>query len=120
MKQFDDILPKPDKINIVDQRQVEYEKKFLGSTVRHNGHTMYEIDCSTGEITEAEYEEENIVMVENKNLITDETMTPSAKIVRDIKCKENCVYIASLNKKTAQKKYANWLIGTAIQKKKNK
>jgi hypothetical protein len=109
MKQFDNIVPSPEQIKIVNQRQVEDEKKLYHSTSMHNGHTMYEIDCSSGEIREATYKTERIEFVPEIDIVT---MRPTGKqlpkTVRDINCKDNCVYIAALNKKSANKKYIKW------------
>lgn len=116
MKQLEKIVLTPEKINIVNQRQVEYEKKFLGTTKRNNGHTFFEINCSTGEIKEAEYDEEKLVLVDNKCLLTGAVIGTSSLAVRDIVCKENCLYIAALNKQSAKKKYFKWLIESKLQK----
>ncbi len=110
MKEFDPILNKPDKIEIVNQKQVEYKRELLGSTVRHKGHTMYEIDCSTGEIKEAEYEDEKVIFVPMKDLITGIVKGSSQLVVRDILCRENCLYIGALNLKSVRKKYMKWVV----------
>ncbi len=110
MKEFNPILEKGDKVKIANERKVEYEKKLLGTTQRHKGHTMWEINCGTGTIVPAEYDEERIEFVPNIDLITGEQRGTTPKAIRDIICKENCVYISSLNKKTAVKKYLLFLI----------
>lgn len=116
MKDFDPIKQLPDKTNIVNQRQVDYEKKFLGTTVRHRGHIMYEIDCSSGEVSEAEYAEERAVIVPHINIITKQQTGIDTHFVKDIITKENCLYVSALNIKSAKKKYFKWLIESKAQK----
>ena len=110
MKQFDPIQPLPEKTTIVNQKQVDYEKKHLGTTRRYNGHIVFEINCTTGEISEAEFKEEKVVLVPETCLYTGATTGNTSVMVKDIDCKENCLYISALNKKSAQKKYFKWLI----------
>lgn len=117
MKHFEDILPKPDQIAIVDQKQVDYEKKFLGTTKKHPGHTFWEINCSTGEIVPAEFLDPKIVVVPKICLITGAHTGTETTIRQEVNCKENCLYIAALNKKSAGKKYLNWLIEQGIKRK---
>jgi hypothetical protein len=108
MKELENI--KSDKVKIVDQRQVEQEKQFLVTVVRHNGHTMWEINCTTGEIKPAEYKEEKIVLVERRDLNYNTVVGTDSLRVKDVVCKENCLYIPALNIKSVKKKYLKWLI----------
>lgn len=115
MKDFDNIPPTAEKITIVNQRQVEHEKQFLGSTTLHKGHTFYEIDCSSGRISEAEYKEEKILLVEEKCLLTGSVTGTTNRVVKEIDCKENCLYVGALNLKSAKKKYFKWLLDSKAE-----
>lgn len=109
-------IQRPDKVEIVNERQVEYQKILFDSITKHKGHTMYEVDCTTGEIREAEYNNERVVLVENRCLLTGAVIGTSPKTVRDINSKPNCLYIPALNKKSARKKYAKWLFEKMMEK----
>ncbi len=116
MKEFDPILNHPDKVNIVNQRQVDYEKKFLGSTVRHKGHKFYEINCTTGDIVEAEFKEDKIAIVPKICLITGAEEGTTSVLIKEVDCKENCLYIGALNLQSAKQKYLKWLIESKGEK----
>lgn len=120
MKELQPDIPKPEKVSIVNQRQVDYEKKFLGSTKLYNGHTFYEINCDTGEITEAEYAEEKVILKNTRCLVTNAITGSTTAKVKEIITKENHLYIGALNKKSAHKKYIDWFVKNSIQKRKNK
>jgi hypothetical protein len=110
MKDFDPIKHNPDQVKIVNEAKVAYEKKFIGTTRRYNGHKFFEINCATGEIKEAEFEDEKVVIVPNVNLITGEVNGSTNVVKRDISCNENCLYIAALNLKSARKKYFDYIL----------
>lgn len=70
--------------------EVPYETETLISSVtQHKGHTMFEINCTTGEIIPAKYEEINA------NIVT-------GKVSRKIIVNKNCLYISCLNKKNSR------------------
>lgn len=83
-----------DKMEVVQQVPVT-TSKLIDSIVPYKGHILFEIDCSTGEIKEAKYEEINA--------------TISGAIKKKVFVKENCLYISCLNKKSALKKYTAWM-----------
>jgi len=116
MKEFEPIKEQSDKIKIVNQRQVDYEKRFIGSTKRYNGHTFYEINCTTGVIAQAEFKEEKILLTPNINILTGEENGTDSILVKEVDCKENCIYIAALNKVSARKKYLKWLLASKHEK----
>lgn len=108
MKEFDPIpLPK-EQIEIINQREIEKQKKLFSSFTKHNGHKVWEINCTTGEVNEAEYDKEYIVFVPTMCLLTGAITGSTSKKRRDIIAKENCAYIPSLNKKNALTKFMTY------------
>lgn len=105
MKKVDQIiLDEQDKVEAVSQIPDETQKLFA-SIVPYKGHTLFEINCTTGEIVPAEYE--------------DVTADFDGKVRRKVIVKDNSLYISCLNKKSAAKKYFNWLaVNIAQQNKK--
>ena len=85
------IFDEPDKIQAIQEIPDE-SSKLIDSITPYKGHTLFEIDCSTGEIKEAEYEEVNA---------SYQTGAARKKII----IKPNCLYISCLNKKSAKKKF---------------
>lgn len=57
---------------------------------------MFEINCSTGDIVPAKYEKVNA--------------TISGAVKKIIIIKENCLYVPCLNLKSAQKKFAKFIL----------
>lgn len=94
------ILDEADKMEVVQQIPDE-SRKLIDSITPHKGHTLFEIDCNTGEINEAKYEE-----------IVSSFITK--RVRRKVIVTPNCLYISCLNKKSARKKFVNWLIQKQI------
>lgn len=57
---FDNTPPLPDKVEVHAQKEIEKQKVLFASVTKNKGHTMYEINCETGEITEAKFKEGRI------------------------------------------------------------
>lgn len=108
MKEFDPQLPSSEKTQIINQKQFE-KKGLFTSTARYRGHTMYEFNCTTGELKEAEFKAEKIVIVPQRDIIYGGVVRMVEKVVRDVDCKENCLYLAALNKKNAKEKFAKYI-----------
>lgn len=100
------ILDETDKLQ-VEQTIPDESQKLVGSITPFKGHTLFEINCTTGQIIPATYEEINASF---------QTGAVKKKII----VKPNCLYISCLNKKSAAKKYLNWLIERTIKNKSNK
>lgn len=99
------IQDSPDKIQVAQQVPVKTET--LVDTIRpHKGHTLFEIDCSTGEINAAKYEQIDGVF-------------SGVGVRKKVLIKENCLYISCLNKKTALKKYTAWITDRLMSNIKN-
>lgn len=99
-----------DKIEVSQEKQIEYQLIYQGTIVPHEGHTLYEIDLKTKEINEAEYQHQDYVF--------DPEWHPSKKLKVDSKVimNEGCVYVSALNKKNALKKFEKNSNGTRIDK----
>ena len=95
------ILDEADKIQTIQEIPDE-SQKLIDSITPYKGHTLFEIDCNTGEITVAEYEEVNASFI-------------ACGVRKKIIIKPNRLYISCLNKKSAKKKFINWLIEKQIQ-----
>ncbi len=108
MKADQIILQEQDKLNVVAEIPIKREQ-VIGNTTMFKGHTMYEINCTTGEITEAEFKEERAEIVPVYDINFGQQIGTTTKKVKDILTKENCLYISCLNKKSALKKYIKWL-----------
>ena len=74
---------------------------------------MWEINCSTGEVNEAEYKNERIVFIPDRDLMTGAIIGTIPETVRDIDSKCNCIYIGALNKNSAKKKFLKHLMKNA-------
>lgn len=95
------IFDVPDKLEVVQQIPVE-SKKIIDSITPFKGHTLFEINCSTGEVKEAKYEEVNASFV-------------NGAVKRKVIINDNCLYISCLNKKSALKKYSKWIFERTMQ-----
>lgn len=102
MKPEQIINDEADKLQVVQQIPDE-SKKLIDSIVPYKGHTLFEINCTTGEINVATYEE-----------ITANFTTGGVR--KKVIIQPNCLYISCLNKKSAAKKYLNWLIQKRYEK----
>lgn len=77
--------------------QREHEKHLsIGNIVMHKGHTMFEINCTTGEVVPATFQSTNA--------------TFGGGVKRKILCNENCLYVPCLNIKNAKKKFTRYLL----------
>ena len=114
MKEFDPIALSKDQITIFNQREIEKHKKLFTSQQLYNGHKMWEVNCSTGEINEAKYINERVEFVDIYDLTEaviasakGRKLTPIGKkevAKKDIQCNENCLYVGALNIKSVKKK----------------
>ena len=85
----------PDKLQVVQQVPIKTET-LMDSIRPFKGHTLFEIDCSTGNIVAAEYEQ-------------IDGLFSGGGVRKKVIIKENCLYISCLNKKSALKKYTAWI-----------
>ncbi len=90
------ILEDNDKLQVKQEIQVE-SKKLLDRITPYKGHTMFEINVSTGEIIKAKYEEINVSF-------------ESKAVKKKILVNDNCLYVSCLNLENARKKYVKYLM----------
>lgn len=107
MKELENI--QKDKLEIQATIPVETEKKFLGSIVPHNGHTLFEMDLTTGSIRKAVFES---VDVDYKEAANGNIVSKKQVIV-----KQNCIYVSALNAKSSVKHFKKMIKGMNQQKK---
>lgn len=98
------ILDNPEKTELHAQKQVE-KHTLVNRITPHRGHTLFEINCTTGEIVEAEYEVES---ADFKAAAMGQIALKKKAIV-----KENCLYVSTLNKANAKKKFLKYLLQNA-------
>jgi len=95
---LDKHIPEQDKVEIVNQAEKKYELKKLGTITPQRGHTLFQINTQTGEITIAEFDKVDAVLPTRKN-------NADAGTVKKVTIKTGCVYVSALNKRNAIKKY---------------
>lgn len=78
------------------KKEQQKEQKKLGTIKPHRGHTLFEVNKTTGEITEAEFVKTDISFHDAANGIKPK----NHKVI----VKENCLYVPALNKKNVIKK----------------
>jgi len=94
-----------DNIGLKKVAPIKKEKLLLGTLHPQRGHKCFEINISTNEIKEAEYTNETSFIL-NPDI---SVKSSSGYIKRILNTKSDCVYITSLNKKNALKKYTQSL-----------
>lgn len=109
---FENKKPTQEKLEVHAQKQIEKQHKLIQQITPFKGHTLYEINCTTGEIVEPEYETEAIDFKAAANGVIANR--------RKVIIKDNCLYVSCLNKKNAKKKYLHWLLQSIKYKLENK
>lgn len=89
MKELSSHIKESVKIHV--ERQHEKHRKHVGSFIKHNGHTIWQVDLKTQEITPAEFSET--------------FATIGGGVTRNIVKKDNHWYCSALNKKSAFNKF---------------
>lgn len=97
MKELDKPVPVKEEIEIVAQKEIEKQQKLIGHMRPYKGQKVFEVNCSTGAIKEAEFTTVDVDF--NKAIKKD--FSPRKKIIAN----ENCIYIVALNKANALKKF---------------
>lgn len=87
-----------DKVQIVNQKEIEKKLIYIGSTRIRKGHTLFEINHKEMTIEKAEYISEGVIGADKK-----------AHKKKKVNVKPNCIYIGALNKDNAVKKFFNEL-----------
>jgi hypothetical protein len=87
-----------EQVQIAGQREVRKEKKYLGTLHPHTGHKIWQIDLSTKEIAEAEFEKED-------HILTARGVNSRKRIL----VKPHHLYCSALNRKNALKKFVKMI-----------
>lgn len=96
----------PEQIELRVEKQHKKQADFIGRFVKHPGHTIWELNLRTQEITAAEFSEE---------VIDFETGAAKRKII----AKPQHWYCSALNQKTAFNKF-NKMARLALERQKDK
>lgn len=84
-----------DRIENVAENEIKREFKHLGSIHPDRGHTLYQVNTVTGEITEAVFEKQDIdfMAAERGEIFVHQ------RVIKQ----ENCIYIPALNIRNVKK-----------------
>ena len=89
-----------DKVAIVKQQEQRTELKYLGSLRPKNGHTLFKVSRATGEISEASFEEIDVVYNQVNSKKDVENLRTKKKVIVE----EGYFYVSALNKKNVLRK----------------
>lgn len=88
---------------IVKQAEINKGMKFMGSQRIQKGHTMWQYNLDTGELSVAKMEAEAVMMPERDGFMG--IRIPAGIVTKTkVVTKENCQYFPALNRKNAIKK----------------
>jgi hypothetical protein len=88
---------KRDDLHVGIEKYVKKEVKLISRITPKPGHTCFELNLKTGDVSIAEYD----------TLIVDQSKIVKGQVVtrRKLIAKANCIYISALNQKNAEKKF---------------
>jgi hypothetical protein len=92
MKELQDIAP--DKTEV--QAPIKKELKLLGTLKPHPGHTCFQLDIKTGEITIAKFAQTSIDYTQSDK---------NSPVRRKLITQDGCLYVTALNIKNAKKRF---------------
>ena len=85
------IVPEDTLNNIAEQvAPIKKQKRLLGKIIPMPGHRVFQLDISTGQVTEAEYENDIEITL--------------GRVIKKIKHRPYCIYQSALNLENAKKK----------------
>lgn len=88
-------LEQPIQSEIITEKEQKKEIKLIGRIKPHPGHTLYQVNVTTLECTEAEFEKSDIKY--------EDAIKNKKPIVKKVLIKPNCLYISALNRKNVLK-----------------
>lgn len=104
MKDFEQHPGQDDRTTSADHRQVRKQKVLTGRIIPRPGQKVWEYDLATDEIKPAEILSSTAVVADAR--FRDKLNPAPAVTIRKTAVKrDNCLYIASLNKTNAEKKF---------------
>jgi len=86
-----------DKVVITAQQEKKYEHKLVRSIRPHKGHTLFKVCEKTGDISEAEFEKQDLQIKDLSNPLL-------GAVKKKVIIEEGFIYISALNKKNVIKK----------------
>lgn len=92
-----------DKIEIT--RDVRSSEVYLGSVRLQPGQVYWELDLKTMKINVAELSDARIELRSEVDLVGNKTGKLLKVPVRDLKSKNNCMYVIAINAKNAHRKF---------------
>ena len=95
---------KIDKTEVVNQRQIEKQKKLVSKLKPKPGQTVYELNCKSGVVQPATFKNERVQLVARRNLFTFKKQLVQ-KRVKVIDFKPGFLYVCALNEENAAKKF---------------
>ena len=124
MKVKQSIIPEinPDKVVIVGQNEKHFQQ-VKWQIKQHPGHTVFEINIETGDVTPAKYEEVNLqvndfdkpINIHLQAAVIGQVIT-TQEIRKKLITKPNCIYISALNIQNAAKKIAKQAMAAGLIK----
>jgi hypothetical protein len=100
---LDKHIKESDKIEIVGQAEKKHQVSKIGTIRPHKGHTLFQINLESGEVTEAEFDRQD---VDFKELKKEESSRLKPGVIKKVVVKKGCIYVSALNKTNAIKKFA--------------
>jgi hypothetical protein len=91
-------LEHKDQIEIREEQQQKKEIKLIGSQLRVKGHTLFEFNARTKELSKAMFKTETLEII----TISKDKSNINSRL--KVVVNDDCFYIQSLNEKNARKK----------------
>lgn len=88
-----------DKVVIEEQSELKKQLKFLGSMKLKPGHTLFQVNKKTLEISRAEFQKNDAVYGKN-----------GVKTSKKLVVNDDCIYIPALNERNVKKKVLKLLL----------
>lgn len=98
------LLSGKESIESVQHKQKEIELTFIHNLKLLKGHTLFEINHSTLEVTEAEYHKEELITWHEALKAFN---NPQIRVIKDVIVKPCHSYISALNSNSALKRYVD-------------
>lgn len=106
------------KVEIHAIKPIKKEVQLVATIKPKNGQKVYQLDLTTGLITEAEYKNQRIEFVDNICLLTKAVTGKIEVAKKDIDVKPNCRYWPAINPENANRHFHK-LLGVKYIKPKN-
>ncbi len=95
-------LRNQDTTEIVNESQIQKQRSLLRRELLHPGQKCWELEVATGDIHEAEYKSVDAAM---QSQVVGAAIIQLTTTHRRMVIKKGCMYITSINKKNAARKF---------------